>query len=944
MANTSMTRGCRGRGARLERILARFGAFFFAMVLGWPSPAPAAPFAYVPNSGSGNTSVIDTATNTVVATIPGTGTNPGGMAMDPAGAFAYLADISNSAIYVIARATNTVAATIPIGGSSVALAVNPAGTRLYVSNRLGRSLDVVDTATRTVVASTPLGGSANPWAVAVNPAGTRAYVVDSGTSPSTGKLHVVDLATNTLLASLSLPVAATPYDVAVNSTGTRVYVAHEFLGISVIDPTTNTVVTTIGTGFQARYMALSPDGTRLYLANFGAAALAVFDLTTNLRIAMVPTGASTIAAAVEPTGANVYAISLGTGSVAVVDTATNAVVATIPVGLQPVTFGQFIGGAAAAAPPDTTPPTAVLDGPSTGTLGSPIALSGARSSDVGGTVASYAWSAVTRPAGAAAFASPVTSSSPSFSFTPDRVGLWVVQLVVTDSSGNASTPALLSITVPDTIAPTAVLDGPTTASAGSVVALSGSRSSDVGGTVVSYQWTATTRPGRALAFPSPVTTTTPSFSFTPDAAGTWIVQLVVRDSSGNASTPVSLSIAIASPDTTPPTAVLDGPASVAWGSAVTLSGARSSDVGGTVVSYQWSAATRPAGASAFATPATTATPSFSFTPDAAGMWVVQLVVTDSSGNASTPASLSFAILPPDTTAPTAVLDGPTTAAPGAAVTLSGARSTDVGGTVASYRWTAVTRPAGAAAFASPVTTTSPSFSFTPDVVGNWLVELVVTDNSGNVSRPTGILIAVISPDTTPPTAVLDGPATATAGIAIALSGARSSDVGGTIVSYQWSVTTRPPRARALASPVTTTLPSFKFTPDARGTWVVQLVVTDSSGNVSAPFSLSIAVVKVASLVVNGPTSVVAGSTVNFTVTAADASGNPVTPYAGTVHFTSSDGGAVLPADYTFIPATDGGTHWFSMKLNTVGTRTLNVADSASGISGSATVTVTAPPR
>ena len=49
---------------------------------------------------------------------------------------------------------------------------------------------------------------------------------------------------------------------------------------------------------------------------------------------------------------------------------------------------------------------------------------------------------------------------------------------------------------------------------------------------------------------------------------------------------------------------------------------------------------------------------------------------------------------------------------------------------------------------------------------------------------------------------------------------------------------------------------------------------------------------------------------NVTVTALDAYGNMATGYTGTVHFTSSDGQAVLPANYTFI-AGDAGVHTFS---------------------------------
>src|SRR5207244_65726 len=56
------------------------------------------------------------------------------------------------------------------------------------------------------------------------------------------------------------------------------------------------------------------------------------------------------------------------------------------------------------------------------------------------------------------------------------------------------------------------------------------------------------------------------------------------------------------------------------------------------------------------------------------------------------------------------------------------------------------------------------------------------------------------------------------------------------------------------------------------------------------------------LVVAAPATVTAGQGFTFTVTAKDASGNTVPGYTGTVHFSSSDPQAALPADYTFTSA------------------------------------------
>ena len=68
---------------------------------------------------------------------------------------------------------------------------------------------------------------------------------------------------------------------------------------------------------------------------------------------------------------------------------------------------------------------------------------------------------------------------------------------------------------------------------------------------------------------------------------------------------------------------------------------------------------------------------------------------------------------------------------------------------------------------------------------------------------------------------------------------------------------------------------------------------------------------------------------NVTVTAQDAFGNVATGYTGTVHFTSSDAQAVLPANYTFTGG-DAGTHVFSVTLKTAGTQSITATDTVTG--------------
>ena len=82
-----------------------------------------------------------------------------------------------------------------------------------------------------------------------------------------------------------------------------------------------------------------------------------------------------------------------------------------------------------------------------------------------------------------------------------------------------------------------------------------------------------------------------------------------------------------------------------------------------------------------------------------------------------------------------------------------------------------------------------------------------------------------------------------------------------------------------------------------------------------------------------------GVPVQFTVTALDASDNPVVNYPGTVHFTSSDPSAILPPNSTLV----NGAGTFSAVLVTPGARTITASDVSSGVvSGtSASITVSA---
>jgi hypothetical protein len=114
-------------------------------------------------------------------------------------------------------------------------------------------------------------------------------------------------------------------------------------------------------------------------------------------------------------------------------------------------------------------------------------------------------------------------------------------------------------------------------------------------------------------------------------------------------------------------------------------------------------------------------------------------------------------------------------------------------------------------------------------------------------------------------------------------------------------------------------------------------VTGTDGSATGTMPVFMTPGAAATLAVSGlPSPYAVGSSHAVTVTALDAYGNVATGYRGTVHFTSTDTKAVLPADYTFTSA-NAGTHSFSVTLKTTGTRSVTATDkAASSITGAQT--------
>lgn len=134
-----------------------------------------------------------------------------------------------------------------------------------------------------------------------------------------------------------IPVGSWPYRVAVSPDGTRAYVTNYGGGksISVIDTGSNTVVDTIALTDDPRGIAVSPDGTRLHVTLSDQDLLAVIDAASNTLVDTFSTGDAPAGVAVTADGARLYVANFHGGTVSVIDSATGTAVTTVSVGNSP---------------------------------------------------------------------------------------------------------------------------------------------------------------------------------------------------------------------------------------------------------------------------------------------------------------------------------------------------------------------------------------------------------------------------------------------------------------------------------------------------------------------------------------------------------------------------------------------------------------------------------
>ena len=332
-----------------SRIHGTFVAFMYTTL--FAAPTLAQPFAYVANLGSNTVSVVDVASQTVVATIA-VGDNPDGVATTPDGTRAYVANFLSDNVSVIDTATNTVASTIDVGSGPVGIAVSPDGTFAYVTNRGSNTVTVIRVDTNAPLTTLPVG--AGPNAIAITPDGKFAYVTNSFTK-SPGTVSVIDLHANAVTATVE--VYRNPNRLAITPDGRFVYVSNfRSWNVAVIDTASNAVTTTVPLFGRPSGVAINPNGAYVYVATLGGT-VEVIETATNSISNVISVGSDPYGIATTHNGGAGYVANFASGTLSVVDLGDEVSGATVVVGDKPFAVAVNCVGSGCTEPPYTPRPT-----------------------------------------------------------------------------------------------------------------------------------------------------------------------------------------------------------------------------------------------------------------------------------------------------------------------------------------------------------------------------------------------------------------------------------------------------------------------------------------------------------------------------------------------------------------------------------------------------------
>lgn len=430
--------------------------------------------------------------------------------------------------------------------------------------------------------------------------------------------------------------------------------------------------------------------------------------------------------------------------------------------------------------------------------------------DIGDIIEQYEWAIESKPSDSVL--SLNDSQSPEISLTPDTTGNYTLSLTTFDG-GNYSEKTTVDIEVlsnnslPKAQASYAIENYTT-------IILDATESSDDDNHEFSVSWSVIAKPDNApTSILDRSAKTTKMFV---QENGTYAVRLIVSDGRNN-SNPYDMVIVIDKPNEQP-VADAGSPQSVGVNTKVKLDGSGSYDRDEEPISFAWFL-TSPDDSSATLVDSDTVAPSF--TPDIFGTYTLTLTVNDGQ-LISEPSTIDIQV--GSKLAPIADAGSDQNVKTGSRVSLTAAASVDADSEITEYLWEVIAVPENSTVILD--NNFDIETSFTPDLEGTYIFALSVRDEESWSDK--SFVSVVASTGNSAPIATAGDNVTVVQGEVniVNLFAGNSTDADGNLLSYSWSLISRPTLSEAQIDNPKDENATLSL--DRYGSYVAQLIVFDGT--------------------------------------------------------------------------------------------------------------------